>query len=66
LNAPDLLVNNEGTIFCFTPLTRKAKLWFRENVETEHWQWLCATCVVEHGFALGLAVGIKDAGLELR
>ena len=65
MNAPDVLVSNEGTIFCFTPLTPRAKAWFDDNVVTEPWQWLGATCVVEHGFALGLAVGMKVAGLEL-
>jgi hypothetical protein len=66
MNAPDVLVNNEGTVYCFTALTPRAKQWFDENVETEAWQWFDATCVVDHGFALGLAVGMEDAGLELR
>lgn len=66
MKAPDVLVNSEGTVFCFTPLTPRAKVWFDENVETEPWQWLGATCVVEHGFALGLVADIRGAGLELR
>jgi len=65
VNAPDVLINNEGTVFGFMPLTPKANCWFNENVETQPWLWLGATCVVEHGFALGLASGIRDAGLEL-
>jgi hypothetical protein len=65
LKAPDVLVSNEGTIFCFTPLTPTVKQWFRENVETEPRQWFGATCAVEDRFALGLAVSLRDAGLEV-
>jgi hypothetical protein len=52
---PDVLVANAGTVFTFCPLTTRAKKWIEENVESESWQWLGATLVVDHGYALGLA-----------
>jgi len=37
----------------------------RNNVESEPWQWLGASLVVEHRFAAGLIEGITDAGLGI-
>lgn len=64
LRAPDVLVRNEGTVFLFCPLTPRAKQWVAEHVE-EHATWFGHTLVVEHRFAWGLAVGMKEAGLQL-
>ena len=63
---PDVLVHNEGTVFLFNPLTAEAKEWVEENVQTESHQWFGTTLVVEHRYALGLAEGMKDAGLILK
>ena len=63
---PDVLVSNAGTVFVFCPLTCAAKQWVDENVQSEPWQWLGASLVVETRFAWGLAIGMKDAGLVLQ
>ena len=65
-DTPDVLVENAGTVFTFCPVTNRAKEWFDENVETESWQWFGHALVVEHRFALGLAQGLRDAGLVLQ
>jgi len=65
-SARHFVLANGGTVFTFCPLTDRAKLWIDENVETEGWQWLGATLVVETRFAYSLAVGMTDAGLILK
>ena len=51
---PDVLIRNEGTVWVFNPPTPAAQEWFDENVESEPWQWLGTSLVVDHGFAMGL------------
>jgi hypothetical protein len=60
-NTPDLLIQNEGTVFLFCPLTPQAKEWIDEHVQPDA-LWFGSALVVEHRFAWGLAQGIKDAG----
>jgi hypothetical protein len=60
---PDILVRNEGTVFLFCPLTQRSKQWIDEHVQDA--LWFGTVLVVEHRYALGLAVGMKDAGLVL-
>ena len=62
--ALDVLVRNEGALFLFCPLTSTAKEWIDEHVQADA-QWFGKTLVVEHRYALGLAQGMKDAGLVL-
>jgi len=64
-NTSDILVNNEGTLFVFCPLTSRAKEWIDERVQPDA-TWFGNALVVEHRFAWGLALGMKDAGLVLR
>ena len=64
IEIPDVLVHNEGTLFLFCPLTARAKAWVDEHVEKEA-HWFGAALVVEHRYALGLAQGMKNAGLLL-
>jgi hypothetical protein len=61
---PDVLIANEGTVFVFCPLTIAAKQWIEGNVQPDA-QWFGNSLIVEHRFAWGLAVGMKDAGLVL-
>ena len=63
--APDVLVANAGTVFVFCPLTARARTWIIEHVEPDA-TWYGDSLIVEHRYALGLAAGMKDAGLELR
>jgi hypothetical protein len=61
---PDVLVRNEGTVFVFCPLTAAAKRWIEDHVQPDA-LWFGNTLVVEHRYAWGLALGMKDAGLAL-
>jgi hypothetical protein len=61
---PDVLVNNVGTLYTFCPLTLRAKEWIDEHVQDDA-EWFGHALVVEHGYAWGLAKGMKDAGLVL-
>ncbi len=36
----DFQVANEGSVWMFQPMNKKAKKWVSENVELEGWQWL--------------------------
>ena len=60
----DILVQNEGTVFLFCPLTFQGKEWIDEHVQPDA-VWFGSALVVEHRFAWGLAHGMKDAGLVL-
>jgi len=64
--APDVLIANDFSVFVFTPLTPAAKQWVAENVQSESWQWLGASLVVETRYAWGLAEGMLADGLVLR
>jgi len=61
--APDVLIANDFSVFVFTPMTARAKQWFETNIESEPWQWMGASLVVDRRFAWGLGQGLKDAGL---
>jgi hypothetical protein len=65
LISPDVLVRDEGTVWIFNPLTSVAQEWFVERVQSEPWQWLGTSLLVEHRFAAGLIEGITDAGLGI-
>ena len=50
----DVVIKNEGTVWAFTAQTSRAKQFIDENVQTESWQWLGKSLVVEHRYAQGL------------
>jgi hypothetical protein len=62
IEIPGVLVHKEGNSFSSAPLTARAKAWSDEHVELEGHG---AALVVEHRYALGLAQGMKNAGLVL-
>lgn len=64
--APDVLIANAFSVFVFTPLTSAAKNWFDERIQSEEWQWLGASLVVETRYAWGLAEGMITDGLVLQ
>ena len=64
-NVADVVVENHGSIFSFMPVTKAAKAWIEENVETEGWQWLCGALCVEPRMARDLADGMVSAGLSI-
>lgn len=60
---PDIEIQNEGTIFLFTPLNEEARKILEEHTDG---QWYAGSLVVEHRYAEGLASAlIADFGLEL-
>jgi hypothetical protein len=58
----DVKVTNHGTIFTFDLLTRKAKSWWKDNVQESFGK---DNCVVEHRYASDIAQGMKQSGLEV-
>lgn len=59
----DVTVHNNGTTVSFELVSPAAREFVREHVETEPWQWLGSTLVVDHRFAEQLAIGLSDNGL---
>ena len=59
----DFIVQNEGSIFLFTPLSAKAAQWIGEHVQPDA-TWFGDALVVEHRYARDLAEGMKGAGLR--
>ena len=64
-SSPDALVRNAGTIYLFCPITKRAKEWIAENVQPDA-QWLGHALAVEARYALPVAQGMVDDGLELK
>ena len=62
----DLLVRNCGSIWQFFPLSQKASDWIDENVETESWQWVGNSRVVDWRFGGPLLDGARAAGLKVK
>lgn len=62
----DVIVYNHGSVFLFSLLTPAAQEWVGENVETESHNWLGGSLAVEHRYADKLAVGMIQAGLNVR
>ena len=57
----DFIIQNEGSILLFRPLTDSTREWLEENVQ-EGALWFGRALVVEHRYAGGLAVGLLKAG----
>ena len=62
---PDVLIRDEGTVWIFNPLTPVAQQWFAEHVQSEPWQLLGTSLVVEQRFVISLIQGIMDAGFGI-
>ena len=61
---PDIQVRNEGTVMVFTPLSEAGKA-FISALETEDWQWMGPSLVVDHRPAYDLLEAMKSEGLEV-
>ncbi len=61
----DVVVRDEGTIVMIMPATPRAKRWFKDNVQSESWQWLGPWLAIAPRTAGDLASGIIDAGLSV-
>ncbi len=60
----DVRVVNEGTVFLFRPMTKRAEQWIKENVAGDP-MWFGDSLAVEHRFAFDLAEGMQGDGLTL-
>jgi hypothetical protein len=59
----DFRITNEGSVIVFTPLTGAAKA-FLDRCDTEGWQWMGPSLVVDHRPAADLLEWIKAEGLN--
>jgi hypothetical protein len=59
----DFKITNEGTVIVFTPLTAAAKD-FLSRCDTESWQWMGPSLVVDHRPASDLLEFIRAEGLN--
>ena len=62
---PDVSVRRSGGLYVFLPCTQKAKAWVEAHLDLEDWQRVGDAFTVEHRFALGLALGMRDGGLRV-
>lgn len=62
-DTPDVWVRNEGTVVQFLPLSDAAREWIDQNVQSEDWQWMGRSLVVDHRYAGNLIEGMQGAGL---
>jgi hypothetical protein len=64
MSSPDFKVHNEGSVIVFTPLTEAAEA-FLERCDTESWQWMGPSLVVDHRPAVALVEAMQEEGLEV-
>lgn len=60
----DIVVHNEGTLFLFEPQNAAVLAWLQENVEPNA-NWIGDSLIVEHRYAVPLAMGLGRAGFEV-
>lgn len=61
----DVLVDTHGSVWTFEAISEAAKQWFKENVQSESWQWLGDKLGVDHRYASSLLEGIRAAGFSI-
>jgi hypothetical protein len=61
--APDVIVQDHGTLFTFCPRSQAARDWWAENVQDA--PCLGRNICVEHRFAPDIIEGLKQAGFVL-
>jgi hypothetical protein len=59
----DIRIQNEGTIFLFTPISDEAIEWWETHVEEG--MTYCGANVVEHRPAAAIIDGLIEAGFEI-
>jgi hypothetical protein len=50
-------------MYLVRPITREAKQWVNENVDTEPWQWLRHNLVIDHHCINGILQGMVESEL---
>lgn len=61
----DFVIDDQGSIVLFTPLTERAKLWWQESVEQPSWNKLGEAYAVERRMAHAIYIGLVEAQYEL-
>ncbi len=59
---PDVEIENQGTIFLFTPLTTQAQEWLEEHTAG---MWWGRSLIVEPRYARDLAYGLTEEGYRV-
>ena len=62
----DVIVHRLGSTVQFDPQTNDAEKWFRDNIETNNWQWLSRNLCVEHRLAEALIECIRISGFTVK
>lgn len=62
-DAPDVQIENCGSVRMVTPMTCAAREWVNENVGLESWQWLGGSFACEPRYVQDLIDGMEEAGL---
>jgi hypothetical protein len=60
-----MIIKNDGSVVLFTPEGDFEYEWMTLNLETEGWQWLGRSLVVDHRMAPDLEDLVVEAGFVL-
>ena len=61
--APDVLIENHGSVAMFTAMTAQAHEWVEENVHVEPWQRMGCSIACEPRYLSRLVEGMQESGL---
>jgi len=61
--APDVLIENHGSVAMFTPMTPDAHQWVEEHVHVEPWQRMGCSIACESRYLGPLVEGMQQDGL---
>jgi len=61
----DINVDDEGSVFLFTPVTKLAREWVAQHLSLEGWQWMGHSFGVEHRFVAPIVEGMLADGLRV-
>ncbi len=61
----DVTVCNHGTLWAFEVHSDSAYDWFRENVQTEAYQWWGCIVGIEHRYAPAIVEGLREDGFAV-
>jgi hypothetical protein len=63
---PDLLVRNDFTIWVFTPMTTRGRVWLDSHLDSAPWQWVGGALLVDHRMGQELIELAREDDLEIR
>lgn len=66
LEAPDVVIENHGSVTLVRPLTPAAHEWVDEHVPLEGWQWFGGAFACEPRYVDNLIEGMINNGLEVQ